>query len=112
MLVTLGDDALAIAGGTAVVLLLRQRLISPRYLVDLARLRGLTGITSNAATGVRIGSGTVIREHVTINRSIHPGKFTSVGENCFLMSASHVAHDCEVGDSVVLATRYSAFCAG
>jgi UDP-N-acetylglucosamine acyltransferase len=54
-------------------------------------------------TGVRIGAGTVIREHVTINRSIRAGGFTTVGENCFLMAASHLAHDCAVGDSVVLA---------
>jgi UDP-N-acetylglucosamine acyltransferase len=55
------------------------------------------------ATGVRVGDGTVIREHVTINRSISAGGFTTVGENCFLMSASHVAHDCEVGSNVVFA---------
>ena len=53
--------------------------------------------------GVRIGAGTVIREHVTINRSIHPGKATVVGESCFIMAASHVAHDCEVGNNVVFA---------
>ena len=52
---------------------------------------------------VRVGAGTVLREHVTINRSIHAGKATTVGENCFLMSASHVAHDCELGNNVVLA---------
>ena len=56
-----------------------------------------------SVTGVRVGTGTVIREHVTINRSAHAGKFTSVGEDCFLMSASHVAHDCEVGSHVVFA---------
>jgi len=55
------------------------------------------------AAGVRVGAGTVIREHVTINRSIHAGKFTSVGENCFMMAASHVAHDCAVGNNVVFA---------
>lgn len=55
------------------------------------------------ATGVRIGAGTVLREHVTVNRSIHEGKFTALGENCFVMAASHVAHDCEVGNGVVLA---------
>ena len=55
------------------------------------------------ASGVRIGSGTVIREHVTVNRSIHGGGYTIVGENCFLMAASHVAHDCVVGNQVVLA---------
>lgn len=54
-------------------------------------------------SGARIGAGTVIREHVTINRSIQPGKFTEVGASCFLMAASHVAHDCEVADNVVLA---------
>lgn len=53
--------------------------------------------------GVRIGAGTVLREHVTVNRSIHAGKATVIGENCFLMAASHVAHDCEVGNHVVFA---------
>jgi UDP-N-acetylglucosamine acyltransferase len=52
---------------------------------------------------VRIGAGTVVREQVTINRSIHAGGFTTVGENCFLMAASHVAHDCAVGSHVILA---------
>ena len=52
---------------------------------------------------VQVGAGTVLREHVTINRSIHAGKATVVGENCFLMAASHVAHDCEVGCNVVFA---------
>jgi UDP-N-acetylglucosamine acyltransferase len=54
-------------------------------------------------SGVRVGAGTVIREHVTINRSIQPGKFTSIGDSCFFMSASHVAHDCEVGNNVIFA---------
>lgn len=56
-----------------------------------------------SATGVRVGAGTVLREHVTINRSVYPDKATVVGENCFLMSSSHVAHDCEVGNNVVFA---------
>ena len=56
-----------------------------------------------SASGVWIGGGTVLREQVTINRSIHPGKATILGEQCFLMAASHVGHDCEVGSHVVLA---------
>lgn len=55
------------------------------------------------ASGVRIGAGSVIREHVTVNRSIHAGAFTTVGENCFMMASSHVAHDCVVGNHVVFA---------
>lgn len=57
----------------------------------------------STASGVRIGARTVIREHVTINRSIYAGKCTVVGEDNFLMAASHVAHDCELGSHVVLA---------
>lgn len=56
-------------------------------------------------SGVRIGTGTVIREHVTINRSIYAGKDTVVGARCYLMANAHVGHDCTVGDDVVLATN-------
>lgn len=56
-------------------------------------------------SGVRVGAGTVIREHVTINRSIHPDQSTSVGARCFLMANSHVGHDCAVADDVVLANN-------
>jgi len=52
---------------------------------------------------VRIGAGTVIREHVTVNRSIRENQATVIGEKCFLMATSHVAHDCVLGDNVVLA---------
>jgi UDP-N-acetylglucosamine acyltransferase len=54
-------------------------------------------------SGVRIGARTVIREHATISRATKPGTFTSVGEDCFLMTGCHVAHDCRVGDRVVIA---------
>ena len=54
------------------------------------------------ASGARIGAGTIVREHSTINRSIHAGKYTSVGARCFLMANAHVGHDSVVGDDVVL----------
>lgn len=57
------------------------------------------------ASGVTIGAGTVVRENVTINRSIHAGRATVVGARCFLMAGSHVGHDCVVGDDVVLANN-------
>lgn len=57
------------------------------------------------ASGVVIGAGTVIREHCTINRSIHAGRSTTVGARCFLMANAHVGHDCIVGDDVVLANN-------
>src|SRR5579883_414502 len=51
----------------------------------------------------RIGSGTRIRESVTVNRGTGEGGVTEVGENCLLMACSHVAHDCRVGKDVVVA---------
>lgn len=61
----------------------------------------------NPATvsGVSIGSDTVIREHVTINRSIHANQSTTVGKRCFLMANVHVGHDSVVADDVVLANN-------
>ena len=56
-------------------------------------------------SGVRIGARTVVREHVTVNRSIHAGKATVVGAGCFLMANVHIGHDCAVDDDVVLANN-------
>ncbi|MDP1581172.1 MAG: acyl-ACP--UDP-N-acetylglucosamine O-acyltransferase [Candidatus Didemnitutus sp.] len=55
--------------------------------------------------GVRIGDGTIIREHCTVNRSIYADQATVVGARCFLMANAHVGHDCEVADEVVLANN-------
>jgi UDP-N-acetylglucosamine acyltransferase len=54
-------------------------------------------------SGVRIGAGSVIREHVTIHRATKPDGWTEIGAGCFLMATSHVAHDCRLEDRVILA---------
>ncbi len=54
-------------------------------------------------SGVRIGDRTVIREHVTIHRATKPGTETVVGADGLLMAGAHVAHDCVLGDHVILA---------
>jgi UDP-N-acetylglucosamine acyltransferase len=54
-------------------------------------------------SGVRIGAGTTLREHVTVSRSTGAGGATVVGDTCYLMAACHVAHDCVVGNQVVVA---------
>jgi carbon-monoxide dehydrogenase medium subunit len=56
-----GGEAKVIAGGTAVVLMLQNRLISPEYLVSLGRLEGLDGISYEPGTGLRIGALATIR---------------------------------------------------
>ena len=56
------DEAKIIAGGTAVVLMLQNRLISPAYLVSLGRVDGLSYIRHEPGTGLRIGALTTIRD--------------------------------------------------
>lgn len=54
---------------------------------------------------LRIGSRNRIREGVTIHRGTAPGSRTEVGSECFLMAYSHVAHNCHLGDRVILANN-------
>ena len=54
-------------------------------------------------TTVEIGDGTVVREYSTINRGTSESFRTTVGRNCFIMSYVHLAHDCHLGDGVILA---------
>ena len=54
-------------------------------------------------TSVLVGAECIIREHVTINRGTARGRGkTVIGTHCFLMIGSHVAHDCVLGDHVVM----------
>ena len=56
-------------------------------------------------TFVQVGERSVIRENVTLNRSIHENQATVVGARCFLMAGSHAGHDCVLADDVVLANN-------
>jgi UDP-N-acetylglucosamine acyltransferase len=58
---------------------------------------------SGEPTGLRIGDGNVFREHVTVHRSNKAEDRTVIGGHCLFMASSHVAHDCRVGDQVILA---------
>src|SRR5262245_17555012 len=49
-----------------------------------------------------IGSNNRIREGVTIHRGSQPNSETVVGSNCFLMVNSHIAHNCRLGDRVIV----------
>lgn len=53
-------------------------------------------------TRVEIGDNTAIREYVTVNRGTSHSEVTRVGAGCFLMSYVHVAHDCQLGDGVII----------
>ncbi len=55
-------------------------------------------------THVKIRSNTIVREFVTIHRGTgFGGGITEVGEKNFIMAYTHVAHDCKIGQNVILA---------
>lgn len=49
-----------------------------------------------------IGDHNLIREYVTIHRGTKPGSATRVGNHCFLMGLSHMAHNAALGDHVIV----------
>ena len=55
-----------------------------------------------AATQLSIGEKNVFREHVTVHRSNSMSEATVIGSNNFLMAHCHVAHNCRLGDHVIL----------
>jgi UDP-N-acetylglucosamine acyltransferase len=58
---------------------------------------------SGENTTAEIGDNTTVREFVTINRGTKDRMKTSVGHNCLLMAYVHVAHDCVIGNNVIIA---------
>lgn len=68
---------------------------------DLKHKKGLVGRTS-------IGDDNIFREHVTVSACTMTSyddqhRVTSVGDGCMFMAYSHVAHDCHVGNRVIMA---------
>ncbi|MCV2870075.1 acyl-ACP--UDP-N-acetylglucosamine O-acyltransferase [Defluviimonas sp. WL0002] len=54
-------------------------------------------------TMLRIGARNRIREHVTINTGTEGGGgLTEIGDDCLIMAGAHVAHDCRIGNNVIL----------
>ena len=57
-------------------------------------------------TNLVIGDNNKIREYVTINPgTVGGGGKTTIGNNCLFMISSHIAHDCQVGNNVIIANN-------
>jgi UDP-N-acetylglucosamine acyltransferase len=52
---------------------------------------------------VKIGDNNSIREYVTINRSTTKDAATRIGNNNLIMAYTHIAHDCKIGNNVIIA---------
>ncbi len=61
---------------------------------------------ADTPTKVVIGDGNVFREHCTVNRATEKEDgVTRVGDNNYFMAGTHIAHDCVVGDRIVIANN-------
>ena len=60
----------------------------------------------NEKNSLSIGENNTIREYVTINPGTKGGgSKTEIGNNCLFMISSHVAHDCKIGNNVIIANN-------
>ncbi len=58
---------------------------------------------AGGATFLRIGDDNVFREHVTVHRGTLDGSATIIGDGNYFMQASHVAHNCRIGNRTIVA---------
>ncbi len=60
----------------------------------------------NEKTTLSIGEHNIIREYVTINPGTEGGgSKTIIGNSCLFMISSHIAHDCKIGNNVIIANN-------
>jgi UDP-N-acetylglucosamine acyltransferase len=57
---------------------------------------------NGARSYLRIGNGNQIREHYTISRGTKPESVTQIGDENYIMTAGHIAHDCKIGNHTVI----------
>lgn len=66
------------------------------------------GMTEDPESRLEIGENCVFREYATAHTGMPKfGGLTKVGSNCYIMIGAHVAHDCRIGDNVVMANNVS-----
>jgi UDP-N-acetylglucosamine acyltransferase len=58
---------------------------------------------TGVARSVKIGNRNVFREYCTVHRGSERGDVTIIGDDNFMMQNSHVAHDCRIGNSTIIA---------
>lgn len=51
-----------------------------------------------------IGNGNKIREHYTVSRGTQPDSVTRIGNNNYIMTSGHIAHNCNIGNDNVIAS--------
>jgi UDP-N-acetylglucosamine acyltransferase len=53
---------------------------------------------------LKIGDGNTIREHYTVSRGTKPESVTEIGDDNYIMTSGHIAHNCTIGNNTVIAS--------
>jgi UDP-N-acetylglucosamine acyltransferase len=53
---------------------------------------------------LKIGNGNTIREHYTVSRGTKPESVTEIGDDNYIMTSGHIAHNCKIGNNTVIAS--------
>ncbi len=113
--VVVGDFAVieqdvAIGAGTRLepyVYIKRWTTLGERNEISAGTVLGTDPLDKNF-TGERsylkIGNGNRIREHYTISRGTAPESTTVIGNENYIMTSGHIAHNCRIGDRTVIAS--------
>jgi UDP-N-acetylglucosamine acyltransferase len=59
---------------------------------------------SGARSYLKLGNGNQIREHYTISRGTAPESETTIGDENYIMTSGHIAHNCRIGNRTVIAS--------
>jgi len=62
----------------------------------------LDKVFTGARSYLRIGHGNQIREHYTISRGTEPESVTEIGDENYIMTSGHIAHNCKIGSRTVI----------
>ena len=60
---------------------------------------------TGADTGIKIGSRNILREYTSVHIATKEGEYTTLGDDNVLLAYSHIAHDCEVGNHLIMSSH-------
>jgi len=113
--VIIGDFAIiegdvAIGAGSRLepyVYVKRWTTLGERNQISVGTVLGTDPLDKNftgARSFLRIGNGNIIREHYTISRGTAPESETIIGDENYIMTSGHIAHNCRIGNRTVIAS--------
>ena len=103
------DDVVIDAGSRLepYVYVKRWTTLGERNQISAGTVLGTDPLDKNftgARSYLRIGNGNIISEHYTISRGTAPGSETIIGDENYIMTSGHIAHNCRIGNRTVIAS--------